>query len=59
MRQSYKGFELVQRISGKLTYKTLSSVDLIIAPILKLCAILYSSKANILLVTLLHLIKDQ
>jgi len=48
----------VQRTSSKLTYKTLSSVDLIIAPILKLYAIPYSSKANTLLVTLLHLIKD-
>jgi len=45
-------------MSGKLTYKTLSSVDLIIAPMLKLCAIPYSSEANTLLVTLLHLIKD-
>ena len=49
---------MVQRISGKLIYKALSSIDLITAPILKLCAILYNSKANILLVTLLHLIKD-
>jgi len=45
-------------MSSKLTYKTLSSVDLIVAPILKPYAILYSSKANTLLVTLLHLIKD-
>jgi len=49
----------VQRTSGKLTYKTLSSVDLIAAPILKPCAILYSSEANTLLVIFLHLIKDQ
>jgi len=42
-----------------LTCKTLFSVDLIIAPILKPYAILYSSEANILLVTLLHLIKNQ
>ena len=37
---------------------TLSSVDLITAPILKLYAILYNSKANTLLVTLLYLVKD-
>ena len=45
-------------MSGKLTYKTLSSVDLIAAPILKPYAMPYNSKANILLVTLLHLIKN-
>jgi len=49
----------VQRTSGKLTCKTLSSMDLIIAPISKPYAIPYSSKANTLLVTLLHLIEDQ
>ena len=57
-RQLYKDFELVQRISGRLTYKILSSVDLIAVPILKLYTILYNFKVNTLLVTLLYLIKD-
>ena len=58
MRQLYKDFKLVQRISGRLTYRILSSIDLIAVPILKLYTILYNSEANTLLVTLLHLIKD-
>ena len=58
IRQSYRDFESVQRISSKLTCKTLSSIDLIVAPISKPCAMLYNSEANILLVTLLHLIED-
>ena len=41
-----------------LTYKTLFNIDLIIMPILKLYAILYNSKANTLLMTFLHLVKD-
>jgi hypothetical protein len=46
-------------MSGKLTYRALSSIDLIAVPILKPYTILYSSDANMLLVTLLYLIKDQ
>jgi hypothetical protein len=57
-RQSYKDLELVQSMSGRLTCKILSIVDLIAAPISKLCAMLYNSEANTLLVTLLHLIED-
>jgi hypothetical protein len=57
-RQSYKDFELVQRMSGRLTYRILSSVDLITVPMLKPYTILYNFKVNILLVTLLHLIED-
>jgi hypothetical protein len=57
-RQLYRDFESVQRTSGKSTCKTLSSVDLTIAAISKPCAMLYSSKASTLLVTLLYLIDD-
>ena len=57
-RQLYRDFESVQRTNGILTYKTLLSVDLIVVPILNPCVILYSSKASMLLVTLLYLIED-
>ena len=59
MRQSQRDFKSVQRTSSKLTSKTLSSVDLIAASISKPCTMPYNSEANILLVTLLYLIKDQ
>src|SRR6266536_40189 len=58
-RQSYRDFESVYSISGiVLIYSIFSIVDLIVALTSKPCAILYSSNARTLYITLLHLIKD-
>ena len=57
-KHSYNDFEFVQRTSGKSILSILSIVDLIKAPISKLWAIAYNSEANMLLVTLLHLVED-
>ena len=57
-RHLYSDLEFVQRISGRSIPSTLSIVDLTKALMSNLWAILYSSKAKTLLVTLLHLIED-
>jgi len=57
-RQSYNNLESVQRTSGKSIPNILSIVNLTKALILKPWAILYSSKARTLLVTLLHFVND-
>jgi len=49
----------VQRISGRLILSCNLTVALIIAPMLKLWAIVYNSEASTLLVILLHLTKNQ
>ena len=56
-RQLYSDFELVQVTSGKLILSILLIVALIAPIISKPYTIVYSSKASILLVTLLYLIE--
>jgi hypothetical protein len=58
IRHSYSDLEFIQRISGRSILSTLSIVDLTKALMSNPWAILYSSKAKTLLVTLLHLIED-
>jgi hypothetical protein len=58
-RQSYKDFKSVYIIKGIVVLKTKSIVNLIIAPMLNLWAILYSLDARTLFIMRLHLIKDQ
>ena len=57
MRQLYSDFELVQVTSSKLILSILLIVALIAPIISKPYTIIYSSKANILPVILLYLIK--
>ena len=52
-------FKSVQSISGSLICRIYLMVDLIIAPILNLQAIIQSFEASTLLVTLLYLVNDQ
>jgi hypothetical protein len=57
-RQLYKDFELVYIIKGIVILRTKLIVNLIVAFILNLWAILYSLDAKTLLIMYLHLIKD-
>ena len=59
IRYLQNNFKLVQSISGSLIYRICLIVDLIVALILNLQAIVQSSKASTLLVTLLYLVNDQ
>ena len=58
-RQLYKDFESVQRIRGSQICNMASIVDLIAAPASNPWAIVYSSEARTLYITLLYLIDDQ
>ncbi len=59
IKQLYRDFELVQRITGShLSYRIFLIVALIAALVLNLWAILYNLDAKILYVTCLHLIDD-
>ena len=58
IKHLYNNFEFVYKTSGRSILSILSIIDLTKALILKPWAIPYSFKANTLLVTLLHLIKD-
>ena len=58
IRQLYKDFESVYIIRGIVMLRTRLIVDLIVALMLNLWAILYSLDARTLLVIYLHLIKD-
>jgi hypothetical protein len=58
-KQSNKDFESVRRINGREICSIRSMVDLIIASTSKSLVIAYSSVANMLLVTRLHLVDDQ
>lgn len=57
-KQLYNDFKSIYITNGMFVCSTLSNVDLIATPILKLYAILYSLNASTLLVTYLYLIKD-
>jgi hypothetical protein len=54
----YNNFKSIQRTNSKSIPSTLSSVALTEALISNPCAIAQSSEANMLLITLLHLIED-
>jgi hypothetical protein len=49
----------MQTTSGRSISRALSTVDLTAAPILKPCAMPYSSEASTLRVTLLYFVDDQ